>query len=158
MTESNLDPFYQEETVELKLGRVCQPGEINRVFKKLGFKLYYDVYALPRKDECPDWQSDTFVNVSLLMAGAEVDAQEDCDQINLSYPLATIDSSFISEFVRVVISVKAILSGTLYHRGSIIEDPASLLVYFEECVSDLMRTWGEEPSSREVVVLIETNR
>ena len=125
MSESNDDPFYQEETVELKLGRVCQPGEMNRVLKKLGFKLYYDVYALPRKDEYPDWQSDTFVSVTMLLAGEEVDAQEACDQVNMTYPLATIDSSFIGEFVRAVISVKAMLSGTLYHRGSIVEDPAS---------------------------------
>jgi len=149
------DRFHEEEIIRLKLGRVVTPGELNRVLKGLKFKLFYDVYGMESCDG-EDWQSETYVDVEILFRGDETDAQGECDELRLAYPLARVDSSYIEKFADLCEVLKLKLGGELFlnndktnHKG--------ILDYFTQCVSELMEEWGEEPGSKGLAFLIESS-
>lgn len=149
------DDFCEEIAVELRLGRLVPPGELNRQFKTAGFKLYYDVYAMPRPDPSPHpkWQSEHSVDVELSVGTEEVDAQEFCDTIRLAYPLATIDSSLIDHFLETVAEVRSRLGGELWRDGEKIT-LSELSECLTDAVSKLLTEWGEEPGSKDLRVMI----
>ncbi|MBT9556714.1 MAG: hypothetical protein IV100_11840 [Myxococcales bacterium] len=152
------DDFYEEIPVELHLGREASPGEINRVLRSLGFRLHYDVYALPRPGPGPhpNWQSENVVEVEMIRAGVEVDAQDPCDTIRMIYPLATIDSPLIDTFLKALHDVSEAFGCALRLDGSTVElDDVSN--YLTDCVSQLLQKWGEEPGSKSLRAMIMEN-
>lgn len=150
--------FYEEVSLELRLGRIVRPGEVNRCLRSLGFRLHYDVYSKPRPDHDahPPWQSDTLVEVELLRDSTEVDAQEGCDTVCMVYPLATLPSSMIAPFLDAVQDVSRCLGGRVCLQGVAVEREGQLR-HLTECVSHLMEEWGEEPGSESLVLMIEND-
>ena len=140
--------FHQEVAVELRLGRVVESGEIYRHLRSIGFQLFYDVYAMPRPDSAPhpNWQSEELVYVDLRRGGVAVDAQESCDSMCLSYPLATIEQSLIEAFLDTVEKVQQRLGGELYLDGQQVSVP-EVKERLDACVADLWKEWGLEPET-----------
>ena len=149
------DPFHQMVSVLFPLDRALSPGAVNRVMKSLGATLHYDVYGFDRDDEHPIWQSGSYVYVSLLREGKEVNAQDDCDAIELRYPLATVSSEYVSRFVDVVNKLESQLAVKPRIGGHVVNGDL-VASHCEALVTELMQEWGEEPGSKQMRVLIET--
>ena len=150
------DIFHQTVEVELVLPSIVQPGRSNRLFKELGAYLNYDVYSFKRKAAGPEWQSESFIHVHLFLNGEKVDAQDSIDRVVLRYPLATIGSEYISEFANQACTIAKVFCSAIKLFGVEVTD-AELIAYCESCVSDLMENFGEEPGSRNLAILIESN-
>lgn len=147
--------FHEEKLVTVRLTSSCSAGAGNLLFRKLGFNLHYDVYALAASHAEP-WQSDQIADVSLYFDGAEVDAQDDFDQIVMSYLLASRPSSDIDLFLDLVEKVTSEFDGTFEYTGRemTIRDVRS---EFVSCVDSLLKEWGEEPGSESLAIMIEEN-
>ena len=141
--------------VALRLGRLVPPGELNKALRSLGFRLYYDVYGLPRASGEP-WQSEVVIDVQLYRDGARVDAQDACDQVVLIYPFATVPTPCIDVFTAKAEAASNELGGELLLDGKR-TSPSELNEFLVGLASDLMREWGEEPGSEEVTRIIESN-
>lgn len=152
------DDFCEEVSVNLRFNRTVSPGEVNRQLKATGFRLYYDVYSMPRPDPAPhpEWQSDHSIAVDLLMDEDEVDAQESCNALRLAYPLATIDSALIDHFLSKVHEVQARLGGEL-RRNDQVTNLSELSRCLTDAVSRLLVEWGEEPGSKDLRLMIENS-
>lgn len=149
------DPFRQEVPFDVVPSRVLSAGELNTSFKSLGMKLFYDVYAMLRDDEVPNWQSDAYASVDLYLHGESVDAQDGCDRIVVSYPLATIDSCYVPRFADLLASLAIAVDGKIVHDGEAVGRDQVVAV-LNRWASDLMENWGEEPGSRNLRIIIET--
>ncbi|QEM82666.1 hypothetical protein [Halomonas binhaiensis] len=151
----NSDEFHQSVSVFIDLPKEFSPGEINRLLKSNGATLDYDVYSFYRQEEGPIWQSESIVQIRLFHSEKEVDAQGIVDRIELEYPLATIDSSYINEFARLTSLLTKTFDGVATLNGnSVTKD--GLISYCDTLVSDLMETWGEEPGSKNLRIMIES--
>ena len=148
------DLFHQEKKISLKFERTVESGELNRVLRSLGFKLFYDVYGMERKDKSEDWQSETYMDIETLYSGELVDAQDNCNELFLVYPLATIDSSFIELFANLTGEIKNKLGGKLTFEGKEVS-PNDIVDIFTGYVTELMNEWGEEPGSMSLSIMIE---
>ena len=156
MTYKN-DLFHQEKDIKLTLGRTVEAGEINRIFKELGLRLYYDVYAMDRENKGDNWQSTSYLMVSMYKEGVSVNVQDSCDELILSYPLATIDSCYINKFANLVENIKNKLKGNLFFEDSEINSKQDIINCFTKFVTDLLDNWGEEPGSKDLTIMIENN-
>jgi len=107
------------------LNRVVSPGEVNRILKGLGFKLYYDCYDFPRPDPKPhpNWQSESLAAVSMYRNGEEVDAQEECDEIRIGYLLATLDSALIDPYLALLDKLRDALGGQHHPEAGVARAP-----------------------------------
>ncbi len=150
------DPFHQMIDVKIIFKKPFQAGKLNRLLKGLGAKLHYDVYSFERSDEIPIWQSESFVYVSLFYEGAEVDAQDTSDSMELSYPLATIGTEYIVKFAEVMEQVSKELEGQSLLNGVAI-NKEGFIAHCDELATELMQEWGEEPGSETLRILIESN-
>lgn len=154
--DPKVDPFHQEVSFQVIPSKRLNAGELNAAMKSVGMDLYYDVYAMPRDGEVAEWQSETYANVDLYLGGKSADAQEGCDLIVVSYPLATIDSSYISRFGELIVAVSGAVCGRIEYDGKPMGRDAVIDV-LTQCATDVMENWGEEPGSKELRVLIETS-
>lgn len=150
------ESFYPELAVELDLISKISPGYINRILREMGAILDYDVYSFPRKDNHPIWQSESYAYVDLYINGNRVDAQDEVDRLKLIYPMATIPTQFITRFVEVTIELSDRLNVTPKFEDQKV-DMSGLTKIFDKIVSELMTTWGEEPGSESLAILIESN-
>ena len=150
------DEFHQMVDVELVLLDIVSAGKLNRIFKENGATLSYDVYSFEKQDQSFDWQSDSYIYCRLFLNNDEVDAQDSVDKLILSYPLATIGSEYIPIFVDKVRKLADALGGSLYLDSKPISD-TNLTEYFDSCVTSLMENFGEEPGSKSLAILIESN-
>lgn len=150
------DEYYQMVNIELVLPEVFTPGRMNRIFKESGATLHYDVYSFERKEKGPDWQSDSYIHIHLFLNEKEVDAQESANRVILSYPLATISSEYISFFQEKVTALGSVFGAKAHMKSELISAP-DLILYCENCVTDLMENFGEEPGSKTLAILIESN-
>jgi hypothetical protein len=141
----------------IALSDALTAGALNVAMKSLGFRLHYDVYAKARDDKGSAWQSENYASVDTLLSGRRSDAQDGCDRLAVSYPLATIDSAFIPKFAGLVASLAAALKGHLEYNGQVVSTEQIIDILSQHATA-LMQEWGEEPGSKELRVLIETNR
>lgn len=150
------DPFHQTVSVFINFDKTYTSGQLNRKLKELGAKLHYDVYSFEREDKGPIWQSESLIYIVTYMDANEVDAQESSNKLELQFPLATLGAEYISKFARTVetvseaFGVQAILDGSATTAEKIIE-------HCDNLVSDLMETWGEEPGSETLRMIIESH-
>lgn len=152
------DVFHERVAVAIRLVRTVSPGELNRHLKALGFTLDYDVYSMPRpeSDTQPNWQARQLAFVYLSKDENEVDAQDECDTVELRYPLATIDSALVEPFLRTLESTHTRLGGDLVMNGA----PTTIEAVSEhitQYISDLLENWGEEPGSKNLRRMIMEN-
>lgn len=148
--------FYEEVAVTLALAEAVSAGRLNRILRDLGATLYYDVYSFDRPDKHPRWQSEAFASVDLTLNGERADAQDGADTIRVSYPLATVPSTFIGPYVELVYTLADRLDGVpVHYDGRPITAP-ELTVELERMVTELMTEWGEEPGSQTLVMMIES--
>lgn len=147
--------LFEEIPVELVLNEQIPPGRLNRILKELGATLHYDVYGFARSGKHPIWQSEDFASVDLFIAGERADAQDGADKIVLSYPMATIPSSYINQFLDLAFALAERLETPVLLSGKPIDRDA-LLAEFDEAVGRLMSEWGEEPGSESLAIMIET--
>ena len=138
--------FHEMIDIHFELGDKFSAGKINRLLKELGATLHYDVYSFERQEPHPVWQSSHFAAIDLLIDDEEVDAQDGCDAIRLSYPLATIGSEYVSRFVNLVYALATKLECAPMFEGVRITQE-ELIEYCEGCITELMEKWGEEPGS-----------
>lgn len=150
------DEFYQMIDVELKIPEVLSSGKLNRILKEHGAKLSYDVYSFDRNEEGFDWQSESYLHCRLYMDEREVDAQESVNKLVLSYPLATIGSEYISLFAKKIEALSNEFGATVYLDSRAVST-SDLISYCEDCVTSLMENFGEEPGSKTLAILIESN-
>lgn len=150
------DPFHQIVSVTVPFGKPYSPGEINRIFKSLGATLHYDIYGFDRLDQPPLWQSESYVYTALSFKNKEVDAQEVSDGVELQFPLATIGSEYIEKYADLVERLSSEFSATPHLEGKP-TDRNGIISRCESLSSDLMKEWGEEPGSKTLKILIESN-
>lgn len=150
------DPFHQTVSVFINLDKSYTSGQLNRKLKELGAKLHYDVYSFEREDKGPIWQSESLIYMVTYSDDNEVDSQESSNRLELQYPLATLGTEHISKFAKIVgkisdaFGVRPTLNGTKTTEVEIVEHCDSL-------VTDLMETWGEEPGSETLRMIIESH-
>lgn len=152
---SNNDEFHQCVSVVVELPRVYSSGEANRVLKSIGATLNYDVYSFYRKENGPAWQSEIIVQLKLFCSGKPVGAQEPIDRIELEYPLATLDSCYINEFANLVDKISSEFEGDAALYGKKVTGN-EVIVHCDKLSSDLMESWGEEPGSKNLRIIIES--
>lgn len=150
------DPFHQTVSVFINLDKTYTSGQLNRKVKELGAKLHYDVYSFEREDKGPIWQSESLIYVVTFNDDKEVDAQDSSNKLELQFPLATLGTEQISKFANVVtnvadaFSVKPLINGSEVTETEIVE-------HCDGLVTDLMETWGEEPGSETLRMIIESH-
>lgn len=147
------DDFHEEKLVTVRLTSSCSAGAGNLLFRKLGFNLHYDVYAFAASHAEP-WQSDQIADVSLYSDDVEVDAQDDFDQIVMSFLLASRPSSDIDLFLTLVERVSFEFGGTIEYAGRVMTI-SDIRSEFKSCVDSLLKEWGEEPGSESLALMIE---
>jgi hypothetical protein len=147
--------FHEEKLVTVRLAGRCTAGAGNIAFRKLGFNLHYDVYAFAASHAEP-WQSDQIADVDLYFDGAEVDAQDDFDQVVMRYLLASRPSSDIDLFLDLVEKVSSEFGGTLEYAGREMTK-SDVRGEFVSCVDSLLKEWGEEPGAESLAMMIEEN-
>jgi len=150
------DPFHQTLALKISFNRTYQSGELNRILKKLGATLYYDVYAFDRNDKAPNWQSESYADITTFFEEQEVDAQENSDSLEISYPLATIGTEYIPVFAELVEKIATVFHSSPELNGNRITIPM-LIEHCDTLSTDLLQTWGEEPGSKNLRILIETS-
>ncbi len=150
----NDDAFHQQVKIHLPCQKAIESGQMNRIMKELGAKLYYDTYAFPRFENGPNWQSETYAGVHLFYDGSEVSAQDSIDTILLVYPLATIGSEYMVPFVKLTKKLASAFDCKLVLNDSLVSSK-DILLHCEKLASDLMQNWGEEPGSKYLRILIE---
>ena len=84
--------LHESKKLTLVLPGKIQAGKANRMFNELGATLYYDVYSF-EAEHSESWQSKTLLSIALKLNGNEVDAQDDFNQIDVTYLLAYRPSS-----------------------------------------------------------------
>ena len=143
------DVFHERVSIAIRLGRTAPPGELNQQMKGLGFTLDYDVYSMPRPESAPyaNWESRQLAVVYLYKDGNEVDAQDECDTVELRYPLATINSAHVEPFLRTLEATHARLGGSLLLSNAPTTVEA-VSQHITQCITDLLENWGEEPGSK----------
>ena len=151
------DCFRQEVPFQILLRQPLAAGSLNVVMKTVGMQLFYDTYAMPREGDGIPWQSDTYANVDTFLGGQRSDAQDGCDRLVVSYPLATIDARYIPKFAELLEKLSAATQGELEYEGQTVTGSQVEQVLRRQATL-LMEEWGEEPGSKELRVLIETNR
>lgn len=147
------DDFHEEKLVTVRLTSSCSAGAGNLLFRRMGFNLHYDVYAFAASHAEP-WQSDQIADVSLYSGDVEVDAQDDFDQIVLSFLLASRPSSDIDLFLNLVERVTSEFGGTIEYAGRVMTI-SDIRSEFMSCVESLLNEWGEEPGSESLALMIE---
>jgi hypothetical protein len=96
--------LHESKQIEITLPETISAGKANRLFRELGATLHYDVYSFDaEKSEL--WQSCDVVSIHLLKDGAEVDAQDDFNQINAVYLLATSPSHHQQEALKIITNI-----------------------------------------------------
>ena len=150
------DPFHQTVSVFINLDKTYSSGQLNRKLKDLGAKLHYDVYSFEREDKGPIWQSESLIYVVTFNDDKEVDAQDSSNKLELQYPLATLGTEQISKFANVVTNVADAFSVKPLLNGSEVTE-TELVEYCDGLVTDLMETWGEEPGSETLRMIIESH-
>ena len=148
-----VDDFHEDKLVTIRLTSSCSAGAGNLLFRKMGFNLHYDVYAFAASHAEP-WQSDQIADVSLYSDDVEVDAQDDFDQIVMSFLLASRPSSDIDLFLNLVERVTSEFGGTIEYAGRVMTI-GDIKSEFMSCVDSLLKEWGEEPGSESLALMIE---
>ncbi|WP_299843672.1 hypothetical protein [uncultured Paracoccus sp.] len=146
--------FFEEVPVVLKLDSPRSAGELNRVLRELGATLDYDVYNFDRSEKHPIWQSESYALIDLAIGGQRADAQDGADQITVSYPMATIPSTYIARFVDLVLALAGRLGATVLYCGEPV-DRGQMITELDKIVTSLMTEWGEEPGSESLAIMIE---
>ena len=147
------DPFHQQVCVTIEFDKTHTAGELNRKLKGLGATLHYDVYSFDRAEKGPIWQSQSLAYVDTFKDEQVVDAQESVDTLKLEYPLATLTSDYIEKFAELMTKVAQAFNTTPLLNG----EPITANGFIEHCdelVTDLMETWGEEPGSEVLVIMM----
>ena len=150
------DPFCQEIIVQVILKEVNSAGQVNRILKSAGAKLFYDVYGFERADIAPEWQSECFADVHLYLDGETVDARDSVDRVDLIYPMASIGTEYIQKFCTLVDDIALRFEATAKVDGNEISG-RDLLSYLDVVATQIMTDWGEEPGSKALAILIETS-
>ncbi|MBY6111824.1 hypothetical protein KUV74_15630 [Halomonas sp. DP1Y21-3] len=152
---NNNDEFHQTVSVIIDLPRVYSPGESNRILKTAGANLNYDTYSFYRKEKAPAWQSETIIQLKLFLSGKLVDAQDPIDKIELEYPLATLDSKYIGQFGALVDEISNIFGDASTLCGNKVSGK-DVIAHCDKLSSELMESWGEEPGSKHLRIMIES--
>ncbi|MBK8287034.1 MAG: hypothetical protein IPK97_20410 [Ahniella sp.] len=155
-SEQKADKFFQEVPFQIALPKPIGSGELNMIMKSAGIELFYDVYAKRRGDKGASWQSETFANVDTLLYGERSDAQEGCDALLLSYPLATIDASYIPKFARLAAELSSSFGVPISYEGKAVDESGIVEILCQKATK-LMQEWGEEPGSKTLRILIESS-
>ena len=147
--------LHEVKQVNLKLPTTCTAGNGNLLFRRLGFTLHYDVYSYGAEEK-EQWQSESLSGVNLLFDGKDVDAQEDFNEIELQYFLATRPSSDIDEFLNILEKTRAEFNGVICYQSCQCS-VRKIKTNFVECVDYLLKEWGEEPGAKSLAVMIHEN-
>ncbi len=150
------DPFHQEVNFLVRMAAPITAGQLNSTVRALGMRLYYDVYAMPRADRPESWQSETYLNLDTYLEGERSDAQDGADSLVASYPLATLEASYIPKFATLLARLASAVNGRIEHHGDIVDEPGVIEILHRH-TSQLMESWGEEPGSKAIRILIESN-
>ncbi|MEZ5442503.1 MAG: hypothetical protein R3F15_13585 [Lysobacterales bacterium] len=149
--------FHEQVTFEVIPSKALSGGELNIVMQSLGMVLYYDVYALPCPERGEPWQSETIANIDTIIGGEVADARDGCEKMLVSYPLATLSSSYVGRFIDTLFALAGAVSGRVERSEAKIDREAARLI-IGDCISELLEEWGEEPGSKELRILIESSR
>ena len=145
--------LHEVKEVIASLASAMDAGKGNRLFRELGATLHYDVYGFNAlKNEI--WQSESVLNISLLLNGVEVDAQEDFDEIRMAFPLATRPSSDQSPALELMGTIIHAFGATATYQGEAYSTQA-VQDDWDACTSYLLKEWGEEPGSESLRRMIE---
>ena len=147
--------LHEEKEIIILLPTAMEAGKGNRFFRELGATLYYDVYGFEAATN-EVWQSESILHVELLRGGAEVDAQEDFDEIHIRFPLATRPSSDQSPALELLAKVIAKFDGVATYQGTPFSQQ-SVQADWDACNNYLLKEWGEEPGSQSLRRMIEEN-
>ncbi|MGI1678239.1 MAG: hypothetical protein K6L75_05885 [Cellvibrionaceae bacterium] len=147
--------LHEEKTVDLVLEETIPSGKANRLFKELGATLHYNVYSF-EASESENWQSESILDVTLYRNDTEVDAQDDFNEIILSYPFAVRPSSDQGKAIVLVqkiisaFNAKAFYQNSQFNSNKVQED-------WDGCNTFLLKEWGEEPGSMGLARMIYEN-
>lgn len=151
------DQFRQEVHFQVVPSEPVNGANLIRLMGSLGFRLYHDVLAVPRREKSPVWQSETFANVDVYLGGKRVPATQGADSLIVSYPLATLDASCVPVFAQLISQVAGVLGGCIKYRGRFV-DEIEVNSILSGLVLEVESAWGECVGSRELRVFIETMR
>ncbi|GHA20386.1 hypothetical protein GCM10008090_33020 [Arenicella chitinivorans] len=147
--------LHESKTINIELPEVISSGAANRMLKELGMTLHYDVYSFEAK-EYENWQSQSLLYLQLRRNGLEVDAQDDFDEIEVSYLLATRPSSDQTLALKTIEKIIIKFNGVATYQGEKFEFKA-VQNDWDSCNRYLLQEWGEEPGNKELRRMIEEN-
>ncbi len=147
--------LHEEKEIIVNLSSRISAGTGNRYFRELGATLYTDVYAFDAPDY-ENWQSETLLQMELYLAGEEVDAHEDFDEIHISYLLASRPSSDQSKVLWLVSKIIKKFDGSGTYKNKPFS-PELVQEDWDACNEYLLKEWGEEPGSMGLARMIDEN-
>jgi|GEM_PF-2678267 len=145
--------LHEKKDIKIALPKAIEAGVGNRLLRELGAMLHYDVYSFEAR-ESEVWQSRSLLYIELRMNEVEVDAQEDFNQIVVSFPLATRPSSDQSQALELVEKLIKKFNGNATYQGSPFSKE-SVQKDWDTCNDFLLKEWGEEPGSESLRRMIE---
>jgi len=147
--------LHESKDIFVSLPEMIDAGKANRIFRELGATLHYDVYSF-EAEKSENWQSESILYIELRAKGKEVDAQEDFDEIHISYHLATRPSSDQTLALEKISKIIKGFSGDASYQGKKF-NPDDVQNDWDSCNNYLLKEWGEEPGSSELRRMIEEN-
>lgn len=149
------DDLHEAEDVTFASDKKQACLSLWKILKTSGFTLHEDVFSLdrPKKPPLPIWQSESFVEVSILNDNEEVyESSGEWNKLVLRYLLATQPRQGIPTFAKTAATLSERLGIPMVFHGK----PVTI----EELEANLNRFAGEvtanlgEPGSEEVAILI----
>ena len=147
--------LHESKIITIILPEIISSGKANRLLRELGATLHYDVYSFEAK-KYENWQSESILHLGLKAGGIEVDAQNDFDEIEVTYLLATRPSSDQSLALVKIQKLIDVFSGKgIYQKEQF--DISKVQDDWDSCNRYLLQEWGEEPGNKELRRMIEEN-
>ena len=88
------DYLHEVETVVFESESSRSVGELQPIFRALGFRLHEDVFSLDRDDTPPPWQHGSIIEVEILSGDSEVfDLDGSWTTLKLKYLFAFLPDS-----------------------------------------------------------------
>ncbi|MGY0219497.1 hypothetical protein ACWJJH_19265 [Endozoicomonadaceae bacterium StTr2] len=147
--------LHESKEIVIKLPQEIPAGLGNRLLRELGATLYYDVYSFDSPTN-KIWQSDSILDVELFSKEKEVDAQDNFDEIRLTYLFASRPSSDQKKALGIAQDVITTFKGIATYNGQSFSKE-SVQTDWDSCTDYLLKEWGEEPGSESLAVMIHEN-
>ncbi len=147
--------LHEQKEIVISLPEPVSAGKGNRLLRELGASLHYDVYGFNASLH-ELWQSESILYLELLSAENKVDAQEGFDAISIKYPLATRPSSDQAPALALIQKIIDKFGGVATYESRAFS-VGLVQADWDECNSELLSEWGEEPGSATLRRMIEEN-